>query len=618
MADYDPNLIVRLVPLNERTRNAWKNPHNAPFYVPGSYQGSEDREDSSRGTTPFYDELDSRDKVSDSEAEIRLKLDSIPKDVTQGFVFGNNKKACDIYCGERSKGFNISGMTFSITINKRGQVVLKYLTPKSRISVQYGDQDPGVRTSSTWILFEECRKGIIIEVAEKLRFQAILPDHSSFGPDYRDACYDYVTDVESAVASIPTLTMDSQPPTTDLSSMPTPNSKPFYYRYVESELGRGSSGKVYLVHEVNSGKCLHALMYLHAKPTVIHRDIKPENILVDHRYPAPKVKIGDFGIAKEGSKAEGISGTWTYTAPEAFSGGLYDPTVDIWSLGVVVMQMLLKGRLPKPKDGVPYGATWCKNIESFAAQNYIASEQRDRRSLPPLTCSMETALWSFIMSCMLKVDAEKRFSAKKCFEVGKWTLFEFITTSKGEGERTPTGRQDDYEGVATKRNQPINPIAAPPDVMSPKMYDSVASGVAYDRGVVEAEVWKGQGSKGDATPKPAVKGGSDGSDSDEPTCLDPKVWKSLEREFATKKANGKANGGSSSVSRQSMAANNPPQPAVLPNASTSAANNAQQPAVLPNASTSAANNAPSQTLDWAAVQPYKKNYEEALMAHLRS
>ena len=67
-------------------------------------------------------------------------------------------------------------------------------------------------------------------------------------------------------------------------------------------------------------QCLHALMYLHAKPTVIHRDIKPENILVDHRYPAPKVKIGDFGIAKEGSKAEGISGTWTYTAPEAFSG----------------------------------------------------------------------------------------------------------------------------------------------------------------------------------------------------------------------------------------------------------------------------------------------------------
>lgn len=66
-------------------------------------------------------------------------------------------------------------------------------------------------------------------------------------------------------------------------------------------------------------QCLHALIHLHAKPTIIHRDIKPENILVDHRYPAPQVKIGDFGFAKEGSKAEGISGTWTYTAPEAFS-----------------------------------------------------------------------------------------------------------------------------------------------------------------------------------------------------------------------------------------------------------------------------------------------------------
>ena len=123
------------------------------------------------------------------------------------------------------------------------------------------------------------------------------------------------------------------------------------------------------------------------------------------------------------------------------------------------MQMLLKGRLPKPKDGVPYGATWCKNIESFAAQNYIASEQRDRRSLPPLTCSMETALWSFIMSCMLKVDAEKRFSAKKCFEVGKWTLFEFITTSKGEGERTPTGRQDGESSLGTTVSENVGEIS---------------------------------------------------------------------------------------------------------------------------------------------------------------
>ena len=313
--------------------------------------------------------------------------------------------------------------------------------------------------------------------------------------------------------------------------------------------------------------------------------------------------------------------------------------MDIWSLGVVVMQMLLKGRLPKPKDGVPYGATWCKNIENFAAQNYIASEQRDRASLPPLKCSTETALWSFIMSCMLKVDAEKRFSAKKCLEVGKWTLFE----SKGEVERTPTGRQDgesslgttasenagemsladawpsDHEKVATDQKQPINPIAAPSDVLNPKLYNFVASGVAYDRGVAEAEVWKGQVSKGDATPKPAVEGTSDGADSSEPTCLDPKVWKSLEREFAIKKVNGEVKAGSSSVSRQSMAANNPHQPpAVLPNASTSAANNAQQPAVLPNASTSAATNAPNQTLDWASAQPYKKNYEEALMAYMRS
>lgn len=67
-------------------------------------------------------------------------------------------------------------------------------------------------------------------------------------------------------------------------------------------------------------QCLHALRYLHAKPTVVHRDIKPENILVEHRFPWPLIKICDFGLAKEGSKVDGKAGTWTYTAPEVLSG----------------------------------------------------------------------------------------------------------------------------------------------------------------------------------------------------------------------------------------------------------------------------------------------------------
>lgn len=254
MADCDPSLIVRLVPLNERTRNAWKDPHNAPFYVPASFQGFQRREGSSRETTPYEADIATQNKVSDEESEIRLTLNDIPKDVTQGFMFGRSKSSCDVYCGERSDAYNISGQAFSITINKKGQVILKYLTPKSNISVQYGDQEPGVRTTFTWILFPECKKGIVIKVAEELVFGVIMPLHGDFAEEYRKGCYEYVANVESAVASIPVLGVESQSLTTDPSRIPTPNTKPFYYRCVEEELGRGSFGKVYLVRDVTTGK----------------------------------------------------------------------------------------------------------------------------------------------------------------------------------------------------------------------------------------------------------------------------------------------------------------------------------------------------------------------------
>ena len=67
-------------------------------------------------------------------------------------------------------------------------------------------------------------------------------------------------------------------------------------------------------------QCLHAFEYLHAKPIVVHRDINPRSIMIQDRYPSPRIKIGNFGNAKEGMKANGKVGSWTYAAPEVFSG----------------------------------------------------------------------------------------------------------------------------------------------------------------------------------------------------------------------------------------------------------------------------------------------------------
>ncbi len=86
---------------------------------------------------------------------------------------------------------------------------------------------------------------------------------------------------------------------------------------------------------------LSAIDYAHKKG-VIHRDIKPSNIIVP---PDGIPKIGDFGIAKvkgiEGLTREGsVLGTPVYSSPEQISGGKITYKTDIYSLGVLLYEML--------------------------------------------------------------------------------------------------------------------------------------------------------------------------------------------------------------------------------------------------------------------------------------
>lgn len=81
------------------------------------------------------------------------------------------------------------------------------------------------------------------------------------------------------------------------------------------------------------------------KANILHRDIKPSNIL----FKEGVLKLADFGFCKQLLKQTDMTQTMVgspiYMAPEVLKGQLYDARADIWSIGVILFEMLY-GKCP--------------------------------------------------------------------------------------------------------------------------------------------------------------------------------------------------------------------------------------------------------------------------------
>lgn len=257
--------------------------------------------------------------------------------------------------------------------------------------------------------------------------------------------------------------------------------------------------KDYIInHEIDEqqvaqiGMDLSNALILCEKNKIIHRDIKPDNVFVSKNGD---FKLGDFGVARTVEKTMSQmskKGTYSYMAPEVYLNKAYDKRADIYSLGLILYQLLNHNRTPF----LPPAPTPIK----FSDREQATLKRVSGEPIPPLNiqnkelakvvekaCSADPnmrqnnaqELYDQLKKSIIKEDKTMEDFEKTVSPFGTPTPAAGNTTGAATGsESVPPqpqpeiNAQDEFERTVSPFGNPVTP-GAQPNVQQPPVQPGV-------------------------------------------------------------------------------------------------------------------------------------------------